>query len=119
MGLIAVTTLLGGALTGFTGPEGDAIGERWSDAGTGGMVLAIDVVQVVHPGLFRAEVEHYARDLKANYAPIPGTDGVRLPGELEAERVERYRREGVPYGEREQEAARAAGAHFGVEVPWE
>lgn len=119
VGLIAVTTLLGGALTGFTGAEGNSIQERWPGAGMGGTVLAIDVAQVVDPELFRAEVERYARDLKANHAPLPGTDAVHLPGELEAERVERYRRDGIPYGEREQAAARGLSERFGVAVPWE
>ena len=119
VGLIAVTTLLGGALTGFTAPEGDAIQERWSAAGMGGTVLAIDVAQVVDADKFLEEADRYARDLSANYAPIPGTDEVRLPGALELERMKRYRREGIPYGEPEQEAARRAGEHFGVATPWE
>ena len=117
--LIAVTTLLGGALTGFTAPEGDAVQERWPGAGMGGMVLAIDLEQVVDADLFRAEADRYARDLRANYTPIPGTDGVRLPGSLEAGRMERYRREGIPYGAPEQEGARAMGEHFGVALPWD
>ena len=82
VGLIAVTTLLGGALTGFTAPEADATQERWPGAGMGGMVLAIDLDQVVDADLFRAEADRYTRDLQANYTPLPGTDGVRLPGSL-------------------------------------
>jgi hypothetical protein len=41
LGFMAVSSLLGGGLTGFTLPEGDAIQERWSSARLGGMVLAI------------------------------------------------------------------------------
>jgi len=119
VGLIAVATLLGGALTGLTGPEGDAAAQRWPGARMGGMVLAVDVGQLVDTDLFRAEVERYARDLRANHAPLPGTHGVRLPGELEAERLVEYRRDGIPYAGREQEAARELGERFGMEVPWE
>ena len=119
MGLIAMSTLLGGALTGFTAPEADAIQTRWPGAGHGGMVLAIDVAQVVSFELFRAEADRYARDLRANYTPIPGTDRVRLPGAIEEERMARYRREGIPYGEPEQKSARALQEHFGVPLPWD
>lgn len=119
IGLIAMSTLLGGALTGFTAPESDAIHERWPGAAHGGMVLAIDVAQMVSFDLFRAEADRYARDLRANYAPIPGTDRVRLPGAIEEERMARYRREGIPYGEPEQKSARALQEHFGVPLPWD
>ncbi|MFH1571035.1 MAG: Ldh family oxidoreductase [Gemmatimonadota bacterium] len=119
LGLIAVTTLLGGALTGSTGPEGDAIQARWPGAAMGGLVLALDVGQMVDLDLFRAEADRYARDLRTHYAPLPGTDGVRLPGSLEAERTARYRQEGIPYGPPEQEAARALSAQYGVELPWD
>lgn len=118
MGLIAVSTLLGGALTGYTSPEATTLQQKWQSAQHGGMVLAIAIDQIIPEDLFRAEVERYARDLAAHYAPIPGTDRVRLPGALEAERMERYRREGIPYGEPEQQAARALGDHFGVALPW-
>jgi len=119
MGLIAVSTLLGGALTGFTGPEGDAAQERWPRAGNGGMVLAIDVGQSVSQDLFRAEADRYARDLAENYAPIPGTDRIMLPGAIEEERMCRYRQEGIPYGEEEQASVRAAHEQFGVSLPWD
>ena len=119
MGLIAVATLLGGALTGFTGPQADAVQQRWAGAGNGGMVLAIDLKQLVEPQQLAAEADRYARDLAAHYAPIPGTDRVQLPGALEAERFERYRRQGIPYGEPEQAAAHAASQHFDVPLPWD
>ncbi|MEW6751340.1 MAG: Ldh family oxidoreductase [Candidatus Latescibacterota bacterium] len=119
IGLIAVTTFLGGALTGFMGAEADAIQQRWSSAQQGGMVLAVDLAQFVAPEVFRAEVDRYTRALRAHHAPLPGTDRVVLPGAVEAERMARYRRDGIPYGEPEQQAARGLSEHFGVPLPWE
>jgi len=118
MGLVAVSTLLGGALTGFTAPAPDAIQERWPGAAHGGMVLAIDLEQVVGGNLFRTEADRYSRDFRANYAPIPGTGAAWLPGATEDQRMAQYRREGIRFGEGEQNAARALHEHFGVPLPW-
>ena len=119
MGLIAASTFLGGALTGFTGPRGDEIESRWKAARMGGMVLAIDIARVCDPVAFRHEVDRYVRGIRDGHLPVPGTDRALLPGALEAERMERWRREGIPYGEPEQAAARALSERFHVPVPWE
>ena len=119
MGLVAAANLLGGALTGFTSPEADAIEARWPGADRGGMVLAIDLEQVVDGELFRAETDRYSRDVRANYAPIPGTDVAWLPGATEEQCMARFRAEGIRFGEPEQDAARAMHERFGVPLPWE
>ncbi len=120
MGFIAVSTLLGGAMTGFTAPAADAIQERWPGAAHGGMVQAIDLEQVVDGDLFRAEADRYSRDLRANCAPIPGTDAAWLPGATEEQRMmARYRAEGIHFGEPEQSAARALHERFDVPLPWD
>ena len=119
MGFVAVSTLLGGALTGFTAPEADAIQKRWPGAAHGGMVLAIDLEQLVDGDLFRDEADRYSRDLRVNYAPIPGTDAAWLPGATEEQRMARYRAEGIHFGEREQSSARSLHEHFGVPLPWD
>ena len=82
------------------------------------MVLAIDLEQVVGGNLFRTEADRYSRDLRANYAPKPGTSAAWLPGATEEQRMAQYRREGIRFGEDEQNAARALHEHFGVPLPW-
>jgi LDH2 family malate/lactate/ureidoglycolate dehydrogenase len=119
MGLVAAANLLGGALAGFTGPAGDAIEAHWPGADRGGMVLAIDLEQAVDGDLFRAETDRYSRDVRKNYAPIPGTDTAWLPGATEEQCLARSRAEGIRFEGSEQNAARAMHEHFAVPLPWD
>lgn len=118
MGFIAVSSLLGGALTGYTLPEGDAVEARWAGALMGGTVIAIDPALAAPDDLFRAEVDRYTRDLRDTHDPIPGTDQIRLPGHIEEERTALHRREGIRFGEPEQQAMRAMQERYGVALPW-
>jgi LDH2 family malate/lactate/ureidoglycolate dehydrogenase len=106
-------------LAGTALPDGAAVARRWPHAGAGGMVLAIDVARVVPEPAFRAEVDRMVVDVRETFAPMPGTDRALLPGALEEERLAQHRREGIRYGEREQEAARRVGQRLGVPLPWD
>ena len=119
MGFMTVSSLLGGGLTGFSLPEGDAIQERWASARFGGMVLAINIEAAVPGEIFRAEVDRYTRELRAICEPIPGTDRLLLPGHIEEERTAPHRREGIRFGEQEQAAMTALHEYFGVALPWD
>lgn len=119
MGLVAVSTLLGGALTGFTLPAGDATEERWPGARAGGMVLAIDLQSALPPDVFQAEVDRYIRAIRESYAPMPGYDQALLPGAIEEQVMELHRREGIRFGEQEQAAARKLNEFLDVPLPWE
>ena len=119
MGLVAVATLLGGALTGFTLPQADELIERWPGATMGGTILAIDVKSVVPPEVFGAEVDRYIRDIRETFAPMPGYDEALLPGAVEERCMELHRREGIHFGEQEQNAMRQLHEHFGVPLPWD
>ena len=83
------------------------------------MVLAIHVDAVVPEEIFRAEVDRMVRDVRETYEPMPGTDRALLPGAIEEERLQLHRREGIRYGEMEQEQARAASARLGIPLPWD
>lgn len=117
IGYGAVASLMGGGLTGFT--ISDEPLARWPGARNGGMVLAIHVDAVVPEAVFRAETDRMVRDIRETYTPMPGTDRALLPGAIEAERMVYHRRQGIRYGEMEQEAARKASARLGVPLPWE
>ena len=119
IGYIAVATLIGGALTGYTLPRGDEVESRWGAARMGGMVLAIDVAAAVDPQVFAAEADRYIRDIRETHVPLAGTDRALLPGAVEEELMEKYRREGIHFGEPEQESIRAAHQQFGVALPWD
>jgi LDH2 family malate/lactate/ureidoglycolate dehydrogenase len=117
IGYTAVASLLGGGLTGFTAD--DSVLARWPGARMGGMVLAVHVASVTPEALFRAETDRLVRDVAESYEPMPGTDRALLPGAIEEERMAIHRRDGVRYGEMEQENARAVSARLGVALPWD
>ncbi len=119
MGYTAVASLLGGGLAGFTLPAADEVNRRWPGARNGGMVLAIHVEAVVPEAVFRAEADRMVRDVRETYEPMPGTDAARLPEGIEEERMKQHRREGIRYGEMEQEGARAASERLRVPLPWD
>jgi len=118
IGYTAVASLLGGALTGFTEPPSEDTA-KWSGARMGGMVLAIHINSVVPEAIFHAEVDRMGRDVRESYEPMPGYGRALLPGAIEVERMEIHRRDGIRYGEMEQESARAASERLGVPLPWD
>ena len=120
IGYTAVAGLLGGGLTGYTLPDDEGVTERWpGGARLGGMVLAIHVDAVVPEAVFRAETDRMVRDVRETFEPMPGYDRALLPGGIEEERVEMHRRDGIRYGEMEQESAREVSERLGVPLPWD
>ena len=120
IGYTAVAGLLGGGLTGYTLPDDEGVSERWpGGARLGGMVLAIHVDAVVPEAVFRAETDRMVRDVRETYEPMPGYDRALLPGGIEEERFEMHRRNGIRYGEMEQESAREVSERLGVSLPWD
>ncbi len=119
IGLVAVSTLLGGGLTGFTAPESDEVVKCWPGARMGAMVLAIDPAAVLPEELFRAEVDRYVRAIRDNYAPMPGYDESLLPGAIEEQVLALHRRDGIRFGAPEQQAARQLSELLGVPLPWD
>ncbi len=117
IGYGAVASLMGGGLTGFT--LSDEMRTRWPAARNGGMALAIHIDSVVPEAIFRAETDRMTRDIGETYVPMPGTDRALLPGAIEEERMQLHRREGIRYGEMEQQAAREVSARLGIALPWD
>jgi ureidoglycolate dehydrogenase (NAD+) len=78
---------------------------------------AIDLTQFVDPEDYNAEIEATIADIHT-LAPSEGFDKVRLPGELEWERTERWKAEGIPihrdHANRLEETAKA----LNIELPW-
>jgi LDH2 family malate/lactate/ureidoglycolate dehydrogenase len=118
VGYTAVAALMGGGLAGVTEVD-ETRRERWPRARNGGTILAIRVDAAVDEAAFRAEVDRMVRDVAESYEPFPGHDRALLPGTIEAERFEHYRREGIPFGEEEQERVRSVARRLGVELPFE
>jgi LDH2 family malate/lactate/ureidoglycolate dehydrogenase len=118
IGLVAVSTLLGGGLTGFTLPETEELLKRWPGASMGGMVVAIHPGALLPAGVFEAEVDRYSRAIRDSYAPMPGYDRALLPGAVEEEIAALHRAQGIRFGESEQQAARQLSDYLGVPLPW-
>ena len=119
MGMIAASTFIGGTLTGFYGPAADQILARWPGATMGGTVIALDPGRLGCAEEFRADIDRYIRSIREGHTPLPGTDRALLPGAIEEERMQEYRREGIPFGEQEQRAARSMSDRLGVSLPWD
>lgn len=114
-----VANLLGGNLTGANLPEQRANAEHFPWARQGGMVLAIRIDSVIPEEFFRAETDRLVQYIGKAYEPMPGTDRALPPGAIEEERAALHRREGIRYGEREQESVREVSKRLGIPLPWD
>jgi LDH2 family malate/lactate/ureidoglycolate dehydrogenase len=114
-GLAFVSSVLAGTLVGGRMP----FHKNRSPAADGSehFFYAIDLSQFVDPDKYDAEIEATIADIRG-LAPIEGFDKVRLPGELEWERAERWKVEGIPihrdHANRLEETAKA----LKIELPW-
>ncbi|MBW3541193.1 MAG: Ldh family oxidoreductase [Planctomycetes bacterium] len=66
---------------------------------------------------FYAELDATAAEIRA-LAPEEGFDRVRLAGELEWERSEKWKREGIPFHRDQMARLAEAARELGVDVPW-
>ena len=118
VGYTAVAALMGGGLAGVM-ERSEPARRRWPGAQAGGTILAIRIDAAVDEEAFREEVDRMVSDVGDTFEPFPGYDRALLPGAIEAERFAQYRREGIPYGEGEQEQTRAVCARLHVPLPWD
>lgn len=78
---------------------------------------AIDISHFVEPERFYAELESAMADIRG-LAPAEGFDKVRLPGELEWERAERWKKEGVPIHRDHAKKLKESAAQLKLDAPW-
>lgn len=114
-GLAFVSSVLAGPLVAGRMP----IHKTWSIAADGSehFFYAIDVRQFVEPEKFDREVEAAIADIRA-LPPAEGFDRVRLPGEIEAERAERWKRDGIPIHPDHAAKLEEVAAAMKLTVPW-
>lgn len=118
VGYTAVAALMGGGLAGLMERSAED-NTRWPRARAGGTILAIRIDAAVDEEAFYAEVDRMVKDVAATYEPFPGHDRALLPGTIEAERMDQYRRSGIPYGTDEQEELREVCERLEVALPWD
>ena len=110
-GLGLLVEILGSALAGvpLTPPE------QPSPYGNGLFLLAVDPEAFGGRERFRQLVSEFSAYV-ASSAPAPGTDGVILPGALDAAARERRLQEGIPVAEETWQQIREAGRRAGIEL---
>jgi LDH2 family malate/lactate/ureidoglycolate dehydrogenase len=114
-GLAFLSSVLAGPLVGGKMPlhkTGRPFAERSEH-----FFYAIDIKQFVEEDRFYRELDATIADIRA-LTPADGFDKVRMPGELEWERSEAYRRDGIPLHHDHATALAACAQTAGLPVPW-
>ena len=78
---------------------------------------AIDIQQFVEPDRFYSELDSTMAEIRA-LPPAEGFDRVRLPGELEWKRAQRWKREGIPFHRDHVKRLEELAAAHKLNVPW-
>lgn len=115
-GLAFLSSVLAGPLVGGKMPlhkTGRPYAERSEH-----FFYVIDLKQFVEEDRFYRELDSTIADIRA-LAPAEGFDKVRMPGELEWERSEVYRRDGIPLHRDHTAALAQCAAAAGIGVPWQ
>ena len=116
IGMGMVCQSWGGLLAGV--PIDPSRAERtWSGANQGSMVVAMRIDLFIDPATFKAEMDEYARTVRA-LTPVPGSSGSYLPGGPEAAKQIAYGVEGIPVGTEHRQLLEDVAAEFGVALPW-
>lgn len=116
IGLGEICQAWGGFLAGV--PLDPARATRtWQGANQGALVIAFRIDLFMPPAQFKAEMDEYARTVRA-LAPLEGFDQSYLPGGVEAARAAEYRQTGVPVGHDHRKRLEELAAELGIAPPW-
>lgn len=116
IGMGMVCQSWGGLLAGV--PIDPARAERrWSGANQGSMVVAMRIDLFIDPATFKAEMDEYARTVRA-LTPVRGFSGSYLPGGPEAAKEIAYGVDGIPVGPEHRQLLEDVAAEFAVALPW-
>ncbi|MEX2286047.1 MAG: Ldh family oxidoreductase [Planctomycetaceae bacterium] len=114
-GLAFLSSVLAGPLVGGLMP----IHKGWSVAADGSehFFYCIDIKQFVDEDAFYAELDSAIADIRA-LPPVSGFDRVRIPGELEWERAEGWKRSGIPIHREHASKLEELARGMKLDVPW-
>lgn len=118
LGLTLASKLLGGSLVGQMLPQGRNVQKRYPSHAGGGTVVVIDPSSFVPKDAFLGDVDRFHHDIEQQMQPMPGYERAQLPGAVEAELEDRYRKEGIPIGMDVVRRVRPVAAELGVDCPW-
>jgi len=116
-GLAFLSSVLAGPLVGGAMP----LNKPWTDSPeqhpSEHFFYAIDLAKFVEPDTFFDELDRTAAAIR-QLAPAAGFEQVHLPGDLEWERAERWRREGIPLHREHVQKLENLAESVEVAVPW-
>jgi LDH2 family malate/lactate/ureidoglycolate dehydrogenase len=81
------------------------------------MLFTFKISLFADPDAFKREVDEYARQTR-RLQPLEGTRGAHLPGGIEVEHEQAYRRSGVPLSKEHQHDLEKLADELRIEVPW-
>lgn len=114
-GLALLSSVLAGPLVGGKMPLHKT--GRPSEERSEHFFYAIDLKQFVEEDRFYRELDATLSDIRA-LSPAEGFDRVRLPGELEWEREQAYRAEGIPLHREHAATLERLAGEADLDVPW-
>jgi ureidoglycolate dehydrogenase (NAD+) len=114
-GLAFLSSVLAGPLVGEAMPIHK--GDNFLKEGSEHFFYAIDLRHFVEPDQFYARLDSASAAIRA-LAPVDGFDKVRLPGELEWERAERWKKEGIPIHRDHAQKLEEVAGKLKIAVPW-
>jgi ureidoglycolate dehydrogenase (NAD+) len=114
-GMAFLSSVLAGCLVGGRMPLHKS--KNFTVDGSEHFFYAIDISQFVDLDAFYHELESTTSDIRA-LPPAEGFDAVRLPGEHEWERSQRWRREGIPLHRDHVKKLEELAADMKLPVPW-
>jgi len=118
LGFTVVSKLLGDALSGQMLLETREPPNPWSAARTGAFVLAVAVDHFTSLAGFQDIVDSFIDGICTQMRPMPGYDRATLPGTLEAEREQAYKKEGIPLATATCRRLEEIARQLDVPVPW-
>ncbi|MDP6111711.1 MAG: Ldh family oxidoreductase [Planctomycetota bacterium] len=116
LGLGATCAALAKILSGVSDLyHNDAI--KWPASNQGSFILAIDIESFLPMDVFLREMDAYTESAH-QCLPMAGQDRALLPGNMEHEYEQEWRRIGIPVGTEHQNALTTIAEKVGVETPW-
>lgn len=117
LGLIGVSTFLGGIMADMMQPRFQRESRTYAQAGLGTFVLAVDIQRFVSLEEFCEEADRTMRRLHELPA-LPGCERFELPGGPEWRREQDYAERGIPLGEEHRRTLEEIAAELDIPVPW-
>ncbi len=114
-GMAFLSSVLAGCLVGGRMPLHKK--QSYTVDGSEHFFYAIDIRQFVDLAEFYAEIDATVAEIRA-LPPTEGVDRVRLPGEREWERTQRWRREGIPLHRDHVKKLEDVAAGLKLPIPW-